>query len=176
MKQLIDYILTLYTEVSCLTHIFVRAFEMPHFRYQLQTWLLYFSEHRFLMPLKEFRRKDVFPSGGHRLLNTYQIAADLSCDFFRALWILQPCWLRSWQVERTLNLEQGIDDHSISQWCKQTDAYKIRCNISRNGLKLLQIRKNSGNKTLRLLLFPFCGSLNVSMVVDTSINAASIFP
>lgn len=147
MKQLVDCILTLHTHVSCLIHIFVHAFEMPHFRYQLQTWLLYFPEHWFLMALKEFRRKEgrmffqVGATGYEYLLNfNLMVVVNFSglYEFFSYAGSSSSSEI---MANRTLNLEQGTDDHSISQGCKQTDAYKTRCNINRNWLKLLKIRK-----------------------------------
>lgn len=68
MKQLIDCILTLYTDLSWLLYTFLcMHLKCPilDINYKHD----FFSKHRFLMALKEFLggRKDVFPNGGYRL-------------------------------------------------------------------------------------------------------------
>lgn len=69
----------------------------------------------------------MFSMWAPQVVNTYQIVADLRCDFFQEFMnssalltvLLQ---LKSWQTDTTPNLDQGVDDLSVSQWCREADA------------------------------------------------------
>lgn len=62
----------------------------------------------------------MFSMWAPQVVNIYQIVADLRCDFFQEFMnssalLTVPLQLKSWQTDRTPNLDQGVDDLSVSQ-------------------------------------------------------------